>query len=45
VLTLDLEHNILVASIGISGNFTASNVKTRRDVAEVLAMIYTYQDN
>jgi len=45
VLTMDLEHDRLFVSIGYTANFVATGVKTRRDLAEVMAMIYTYREN
>ena len=44
VLTMDLEHDRIFISIGHTANFTATNLKSRQDVAEVMAMIYTYRD-
>ncbi len=38
---LDADQDILVATIGYA-NFTARNVKSRRDLSEVMLMIMTY---
>lgn len=39
---LDADQDILAATIGNYANFTASGVKSRRDVSEVMLMIMTY---
>ena len=45
IVTMDLDHDSMVVSIGemTTANFIAANVRSRRDVAEVMAMIQTYR--
>jgi len=44
VLTMDLEHDRIFVSVGYTANFTATNLRSRQDVVEVMAMIYTYRN-
>jgi len=44
-LTFDEAHDKMYVSIGHTANFEVDNVRSRRDVAEVMAMIYTYRQN
>ena len=41
-VTVDEPLNLVIVTIGGDTNFEASNVQSKRDLAEVLAMVLTY---